>query len=1006
MFLSEEKKIPIRGNLMMRKKIFLILVLVVLAQIPLLAATTGKIAGKVTDQDGNPVPFASVFFEGTEIGTQTKENGTYTIINVPPGTYNLICQRSGFQPRKITDVEINLDLTTIQNFEITKTALKIDDFEVTEAKNEMVQRNKTSSGRTIKAADMEEVAVDDIEDVIAIQSGVTQTGGELHVRGGREGEVSYTIDGMSVTDVVDGGSPLTVDMDAVEVTDVQTGGFTAEYGNAQSGVINIVTKSGTRDYSGKLEMISDHVISDENSANNDILKINLGGPVLTPMVSSLRDRFTFFFNMTGDWSDSRYKDQYVNDPFEELKYLVTDEFDASDPFADRDDLAGFDLGDRNFNNYDANLKIKYQFNPKQKLTLSIRGDKNRFKSFAYNWKYALDHYQAGESAQNQFAGTYDHTFNPQTNLKLKLSYYEKNLEQGPDGIERNDFYVKNENNFDFYAENSSENITGIDYLTRNGVLSEYELYDWSYYYNNYQKTDEINDFVKPGSISGYYADDENNVMTFRTDLEYQLNQIHNFKTGLEITRNYIRKDRWYSPWVIDQTRYDSYLEDYADPVEYAYSIDDSIQFFSEPLNPSPESQDTVLIRKLYDLDDYFNAVKAASGYTDGYEAYPWQGAYYIQDKMEWEGMIVNAGLRFDFWYIGEKYKILQDAGNYTWEEFDDDDKFQMMLSPRLGVSHPISETAKIHFAYNYQNQLPLMQYIFTTDRPEDAVTSNTNVIVGKPDLEPQVTVTYEVGLEKQLSEDYVMDIQAYYKNTYNYVSTRLVESDTDDNVTWYEYYSNDYGSARGIDINLEKKLSNFIMGSTSYSLSWANGNNSDTVVQDYQTNLREFPLDWDIRHNYSLNLTFRIGKGEEFYLPYTDIMLPTFITDDFSTNLYYNIASGKPYTPATEEGTSMDTNSDRQPYTANTNMKISKKVHISEKLYMRAYLKINNLFDKKNVNWVYPITGEPDQDGVDISEPNSDYVPAEKQFIHDLATNNPGAYSQGRTFILGVSFNF
>lgn len=1009
----------------MYRKICISILLALFISFSLYAGTTGKLAGKVTDEKGNAVPLANVIIEGTEIGARTKDNGTYIIINIPPGTYNVFCSRGGYAPKKTTGVKINLDLTTMINITLTKSAIEIEGYEVTEARIEMVQASKTNSGKTFSAEAIEDIAVDDLEGVIAIQAGVSITNGELHVRGGRSNEVVYTVDGMSVSDPVDGGAALTVDMDAVEFTDVKTGGFTAEYGNAQSGIVNIVTKSGGKSYSGKIEFITDHLIPDIDNSNEDEIKFSIGGPVLSPLVSSLRDKFTFFINGAANWSDSRYKDHYVTDPVKELKYLTIESFSTSNPYENRDDFIGFDLGDRNFNNYNGNLKMKYKFNPKQNLTIAVRADRSKYKAFSYFWKYSLDHYTAGESTQKQYVATYDHTFNSQTNLKVKASYYHKEIEQGPDGIARDSYFVLNPDNFDPFDPNDPYACTGIDYLTLDGLIGDDSIYPWSIMSDSQDKY--ITDFLSPGHISGFNAKDENSVVTFRTDFEYQFNQIHGFKTGLEIMKHDIKKNRLTNPWILDQNRYINYLVNNATPAFWFYDFSDldslEINQYVDEYSLTPKGENSSVYYSssdnghdileeyftinTYSLDDYYNATKAASGQTDGYEAEPWQAAYYIQDKMEWEGMIVNAGLRFDFWYLGEKYKILQDAGKYQWEEFDKDKKYQMMVSPRLGVSHPISETAVMHFAYNYQNQLPQMQYIFTTARPEDALTSNSQIVVGKPNLEPQITVTYEIGLQKQLSEDFGMDIQAYFKNIYNYVSTREVVDPDDETITWFEYISQDYGSARGIDVNLEKRLSGFILGTASYSLAWANGNNSDTVIQSETMNLREFPLDWDMRHNFSLNITFRVGKGEEYYLPFTDVLVPAIITDDFSMNVFYTIASGRPYTPMNEEGNiAMDTNSGNQPYTENANFKITKKIGINEKAFLKVYLRINNLFDKKNVNWVYARTGSPYLDGADITEPNSDYVAKEVQYIHDLSTKNPSAVTQGRTFSFGFSFNF
>ncbi|MCF7792637.1 MAG: carboxypeptidase-like regulatory domain-containing protein [Candidatus Cloacimonetes bacterium] len=1017
----------------MLKRILFLLLVTLFVSTSLFAGTTGKLAGKVTDESGNAVPFANVVLEGKEIGAQTDDKGTYIIINIPPGEYDIVCMRQGFQSERVTGVKINLDLTTILNFELSKDIVEIEGFTVTEAAIEMVQKTKTNSGRTINTNDIEDVAVNDLEGVIAIQAGVTEQNGELHIRGGRSNEVAYTVDGMSVSDPVDGGSALTVDMDAVEVTDVKTGGFTAEYGNAQSGIVNIITKSGSEIYSGKIEASSDHLIPGTLHSNNDETKFAFGGPVIPFAGEDLKKKFTFFLNGVGSWSDSRYWKHYKNDPNEELEYLTVESFEENDPYASRDDILGFDTGNRNYNDYNANIKLKYEFSPTSNITFAARGDKAEYNVFNYFWKYAMEHYQHYESSQQQFVTTYDHTFNSQTNLKIKASYYSKDVQRKPIGISLDDFFVQDEANFDYFAENQLYDCSGIDYLTdEQGLLGNESIYPWTIFTSSgvEEPLGSYTNFVRPGAIYGFFQDDENSILTLRSDFEYQYNEIHGFKTGFEFIRHDIKKNQVISPWTVDETRYQDFLNG-SDPAYWFYDfsdltedeIDDYIATYnlSQKENsdyiyynsnmyeePAGEELDEYFTINTYDLDDYYNATVFASGQTDGYEANPYQAAYYLQDKMEWEGMIVNAGVRLDFWYLGEKYKIIKNGGIERWEEFDKDERFQMLVSPRLGVSHPISESSVLHFAYNYQNQLPQMQYIFTTYTEQDAVTSNVPVQVGKPSLEPQVTVTYEVGLQKQLSDDFVMDVNAYFKNIYNYPSLVQKESETDDNVTWLEWDSQDYGSARGIDFNLEKRLSSFIMGSASYSLAWAFGNNSDDVVQSETTDLREFPLDWDMRHNFTFNVTFRVQRGEDFYVPFTDFAVPQFITNDLSTNFNYNITSGTPYTPTTVEGNALETNSKLKPHYEKANLRLTKKIKLSqstEKLYLRAYFGIDNLFNRRNVRNVYPITGSPYYDGADISDPTG-FTSEEVQYVHDLSTKNPANVDQGRTYTFGISFHF
>jgi len=988
----------------MQKKIIALLVLALLANVTLFAGTTGKIAGKVKDQNGDPVPFANVIIDGLQQGAQTRENGTYIIINVQPGTYDLICSQMGYQPHKTVGVEVNLDETTVVNIPLIKTILVVDGYTITERKTALVSAQNTTSGNTISADDIEDIAVSDIDGLVAAKAGAVVTNGELHVRGGRSNEVVYSVDGMSVSDPVDGGRAMELDTDAIADMKVMTGGFTAEYGNAQSGIVNIVTKSGSSEYSGKFEVISDHMIDYDAPddafipiyhSNTDQIKFALGGPVLTPLVSALRKKFTFYFNAALMAHDSRYHDLYVTDPVNELKFLTNDKFSTFDPYEDRDSYLSFDLGSRNYNMYNYNLKTKYDIKPGQNLTFAVRGDYSNYRPYSHSSRYALDYFAEGESKQSQFIMTYDHTFNSRTTLKVKASQYHKEITQGPIGIDVDDYYTKNPGTFDAYDPNDIYLNTGIDYLTTNGTIGEDSIYDWTIMANS--QVSGVPGYTRPGSIFGGNVNDENTMFTAKADLDYQYNIIHGFKTGVELIKHSIKKDQLNNPWDINSERYANYLKSECSPF-------DSIQ----------SQTDTTVYIKLYDLDDLYDATIAAAGSTDGYEADPLQFAYYFQDKMEFEGMNVNAGVRLDFWYLGKEYKIIKNNSS-EMAEFDKDKRFQMMLSPRLGISHPISEKSVLHFAYNYQNQLPQMQYVFTTSSPEDAILNSGGVIVGTPDLEPQITITYEVGLNKQLSEDYVMDITTYYKNIYNYVSTRKVTSEVDETINWYEYTSDDYGSARGIDVNLTKMLSNFISGSTSYSLAWAAGNNSGVTLQDEATSLREFPLPWDMRHSFNLNLTFKIQRDEEFYIPYTDFLVPKYLTNDFSTNFSYSYQSGTPYTPINDAGTAMDTNSELKPSTGSATLKLQRKFRMSNNTSFRVYATIGNLFNTENIYNVYGRTGSATNDGTYTLDEetgnyyntsNGEYEATEYVDIYNSATANPGNISQGRTLELGVSFNF
>ncbi len=1013
----------------MRKTALILLILLIGCATFLEAATTGRLAIRVRDNGGKPLEFVNiVVMKGNQriTGGQTDAKGSKILINIPPGMYTVKVSLLGYDSITYNDVRIQVDQTASLSPVMKKAGVKIATVTVT-AQQDKVGIDRTSSERQIEMDRMGDVSVGDVAGIVALQAGVSNIGGELHIRGGRANEINFTVDGMSVSDPVDGGSALQVDTDAISDMKVMTGGFPAEYGNAQSGVINIVTKDGDPFYSGKIEYNTDHLIT--SGRNSDVVKFAFGGPIWPLGTEDLRERLTFYINGGGEWQDGRLKDYYVADPMSDYMFnnrqLLEYEYPLNDPYADRNSILGIDTGNRNYNAYNVNLKTKYVLNATQRITLAARGDRSLDYPFSWDSRYALDNYAVSETEQRQYIATYDHVFNSSMNLKVKGSYYQKDSNTGPRGIDRGNYLymyqgLDPENPGEDYVDNvllgnqgwnsvdhNSDGVYSPDY---NGDgISDADYLDssfWTYRIASVEDPRVITGFAPPGSIYQFFQNDLTSSVNARADFEWQVNDTHLAKTGLEVIKHSIKKDQLQNFLNIYEDRFQASLKRKWDDMANFVPVFDSLGNVTNVPDElySIYATDEGALIPIYNPEDYFKAAQEASGKRDGYQADPWQVAYYIQDKMEWEGMIVNAGLRFDLWYLGNKYKVLQDDASYREVEFDKDERWQLMLSPRLGVSHPITDRDVLRFAYNYQNQLPQMQYIFTSKTPADANVSDQTITVGNTELEPQITVTYEVGLSHQLSDDYVVDMTAYYKNLYNYVSTMKVTKPGEEQIFWYQFISEDYGSARGIDIQLEKLMSNFNNWSVAYSLAWAQGNNSSTVIQDEATNLREFPLDWDVRHNLSLNYTFRIGRGEEFFVPFTDYILPL---DDLSANINWSFASGAPYTPQSMEGNSLlDTNSARKKFTHQANLRLTKGITLSQKMNIRLFMDVENLFGTRNVYTVYPKTGSELYNGVDISDSNTGYTYPEVRYVYDKYIQNPGFWSNYRGITFGVSFNF
>lgn len=993
----------------MNRKVTATIMVLLISVGAIYAQTTGRLAGRVRDNDGNPVEYANVILLGTDplLGAQTREDGTYILINIPVGSYDVQAQQIGFRPTTVTGQRINVNETATLNITMVRDAVEIEGLTFTAAR-ELVRADGTSSSRSITQESIENIAVESVEGIIALQAGTSQVGGNLHIRGGRANEVVYTIDGMSVSDPVDGGSAMSIDRNAIADMTVMTGGFTAEFGNAQSGIVNIVTRDGTSEYSGSVEFISDHIFDD--GSNRDEIKMTLGGPVLGPAFEKLRGRFTFFFNAAAQWHDSRYREYYIADPWDTFKGLRgrPEEYPVYDPYEGRDRFWIFDLGDRNYNSYNANLKFTYRHSPSQTFSFSARTDIAKNYPFSWSWRYALEHYAEVEEDMRQYMFTYDRMFNPQTNFNLKGSFFRKKVNQGPRGIDRRDFY-RAEPGWEYDPDRWETGFEGVDFLIGGDGLIDRDYTDpdvaaayinpdnWYYRVQGRENPLPITGFVSPGSFWSSFIDDETTTISIRGDLEYQYDMANNIKTGFEITRHNIIKDRWVNPhgYRANYNKYLEWLEKYG-------TIQDVI------VDTTEAGGEDIIV---YTLEDRLEALYRTAGRRDGYEATPYQGAFYLQDRLQFEGMIANIGVRLDFWYLGDDYIKMADGEREQakWDEWESDEdirKMRVMVSPRVVVSHPISERAVLHFAYNYQNQLPPMQYIFTSVDRNDAI--ELGGVVGNPNLEPQITVTYEVGLQRQLGEDYVIDLTGYFKNIYNYVSIRRVpwEHPEHGDIEYLQYYSEDYGSARGIDFTLQKMLSNFIAGSISYSLAWAQGNHSGLTVKDETTgNLREFALNWDQRHSADLNFEFRIGRDEEWYVPFTDFRFPL---NDLSLNFVYSIASGTPYTPISEEGNQeLDTNSRSKPTTQNANLRFTKNFRFGRRNNLRFWISINNLFNHENILSVHRRTGRHDWDGADLTESHRpDYV--DPIILHNYlqGIQNPSMVGTGRRIVTGLTFQW
>ncbi|HEX4632645.1 MAG TPA: carboxypeptidase regulatory-like domain-containing protein, partial [Gemmatimonadales bacterium] len=277
----------------MRKRLSLIICCLLLFGLRAVSAqgTSGKIQGTVTDPAGAAVAKAQVIIAGTAFGAVTDDKGYYFINNVPPGTYTLRAQFIGFAPTDLTGVHVLGGQTLTENFPMKPSAVVVGGINVVAAANPIVPRDEVTSKSIVSGQTIASLPISDVRSVLSLQPGVVESGNGngVSIRGGRPGEANVYIDGAPVRTGASAGmsSALTVQVqtNAVEEASVTTGALPVQFGDAQSGVIQFTTRAGGERLQGSLSAQTDGLISSASSGLNRF-EGTLGGPV--PGIQGLR----------------------------------------------------------------------------------------------------------------------------------------------------------------------------------------------------------------------------------------------------------------------------------------------------------------------------------------------------------------------------------------------------------------------------------------------------------------------------------------------------------------------------------------------------------------------------------------------------------------------------------------------------------------------------------------------------------------------------------------------
>ncbi len=786
------------------------------------AGTTGKISGTVTEAaTGEPVIGANIYIEELQTGAATDAKGNYTILNIPPGSYDVTFSSISYEKVIVEGVRVDIDLTTEVNAQLRATDIELGEV-IVAAQKPIVVKDISNSVLNIQTKNVETLPVTTVAEVLNLQAGIEKGSSGILIRGGSANQTTYVVDGFNLNDERSNIPYSAVSLATAKDIQVQKGGFNAEYGNARSGIINVVTKDGGRDrYSAMVNVsygppqqkhfgISPY---DPNSYFNR--------PFTDPAVSwtgttnGAWDEYTQqSYPAFQGWNAISLKTLQDKDPSNDLTPLGAKRLwewerrrsgDIEKPdytidagFGGPVPLVGNMLGDLRFylsyfeeremfviplsrDSYtDSHVKLKLNANITKDIKITLMGIYGEDHSVSpYEWTTAPTGYMM--RSQSEVAG----------------------LLSATDGW--NVLYMP-----DRYSPSSIyRNVFG---LSMTHVLSSTTFYDFKLQrteniYNTFQtRTRDTSKIFEP--VSGYFVDEAPYGYW-----GYSSGSID----GAMSTGGWMNLGRDESVNTTTSAAFSitSQIDDYN-------QLKAGLQFYYNDLNINSGTFSPSMSTWTRNLQ---------------YHIFPYRLGVYAQDKLEFQGFIANLGIRLDYSNPNtdrldiDPYSELfsAGAGNTIGESATKQQaESEMYISPRLGISHPITENSKLYFNYGHFVSEPSSSYRFLLQRE-----SNGQVdYLGNPNMNFEKTIAYELGYEQNVFNTVLLHLAAYYKDVTNQPGWVLYQG-INTSVNYYQAASNNYADIRGFEVTLSKVAGGWIRGFLNYTYDVVTSGYFD-VTQYYQ----------------------------------------------------------------------------------------------------------------------------------------------------------------------------
>ncbi|MCZ7604048.1 MAG: TonB-dependent receptor [Melioribacteraceae bacterium] len=934
-------------------KKYLLILFIITSQL-LLAQTKGRVGGSIVDAaTGDPLPGVNVLVKGTYFGAASDFKGEFIINNVTEGSYTIEISLIGYKTLQYTGVVVESNKTTFLEVNMEESVLTLEQDVIVIGDKPLVDIEETQSKKTITKDDIEMAVVEDIKDLVTQQAGVVKSDNSIHIRGGRSYENAFLLDGVSVQDPLAGT------------------GFGLQLSSNAIEEVEVITGGFNAEY---------------GQATSGIVNVRTreGSEKISGYFSYKRDNF-------GDRSSSH--------------------------------VFNIDIAEANLSGPEPITSVLLPA-----IGLDIPGNISFFTSFYMGLSDGITQGLYKPTAKQLYSSTFNGTkfalraenswfflgkltYSITPTMKLTYSYNQSvNINQNSQSLQANLEYVEPSPGYQYTYQNILDNANT---FTHNNI---YNTISWTHTLNSSTFYEiKISHFFSnlradANGLSWSEYTEPKDIVTF--PIEY-------YNQGRERIGVIPGDGLW------DVGNPSTWRDHYVDELSFK---GDLTSFFDE--KNKFKAGFNFVFQEMQQIDIYRPWIGELGLNNDIYKVHPARGSMYAQDNINFSGMILNFGLRMDFWFPG---KYVDDAvknpdvvtipdeirDRYYEDSFGwfGDRRFKARLSPRIGISHPVTDNQILFFSYGHFSKWPRPQFVYAKLNPTSAQSSFQKF--GNPNLNPETTVAYELGLKTSFSQNDVLTVTAYYKDIFDYVRTRtaIIQSARFANQSFITYANLDYARSRGIEIEYRKRLGNWFTGMFTFSYAIVTGKSSSAdegvliLRGDLDETIKEEYVSWDRPFTASTSLNFNIRKGEPLF------GFGEGILDDISiyTRLFFQ--SGKRYTPAVflnsyDPDGRPEYNFDRTNRYGEIgdnwfwiDLNITKYFEVAG-LNMSVFAEINNLLDTQNSAIINPVTGKAYEYGDPTPTDWNDPLYPDLQAPISPYPFNPARYLTKRNIKFGFSVRF